>query len=111
MLFRSVILAGILGTAANALAVSLLFGAPLMPLILSPGRNAVAILVAILLIPIFARMRGAGAWITALILLTVIPSILAKTVFAAQAPWGTVLGLNSVYALVATIIFVAIRKG
>ncbi|KAF0676892.1 hypothetical protein [Profundibacterium mesophilum] len=106
-----VILAGILGTVANSFAISYLFGVEAMPLILDAGRLAVAILVAILLIPIFARMGGFAAWIVALAALTVIPSLLAVYVFAAEAPWSVVLGVNFVYALVATIVFVAMRKG
>jgi hypothetical protein len=45
----AVILAGIVGTIANSIIVAALVPVPLTQLILSPGRNAVAINVAILL--------------------------------------------------------------
>jgi hypothetical protein len=104
------ILAGVIGTLANSVAVSALFGAPLMGLIFSFGRLAVAILVALLLIPIFARMERVTAWITALVTLTVLPSLLAKTVFGAAAPLIMVLGVNAVYAVAATLVYVLISR-
>ena len=100
-----VIIAGIVGTIMNSIAINILAGAPVMPLILSAGRNLVAILVAVLLIPIFGRTGGAGAWLAALVCLTVIPSILAVFVFGADAPWAFVLGVNFVYAFTATLIY------
>ena len=100
-----VVIAGIIGTIANSIAINIMAGAPVMPLIVSFGRNAVAIIVALLLIPIFARNAGFAAWIIALVALTVIPSILAVFVFGAQAPWAFVLSVNFIYALVATLIY------
>ena len=104
------VLAGIAGTIANSIAITAVMGAPVMPLIFSFGREIVAILVAMLLIPIFARMVGASAWITAFLALTIIPSILAKLVFAAAAPWSAVLMLNAVYAIVAIIVYVIVTR-
>tara|TARA_R100000306_G_C4356321_1_gene132900 strand:- start:442 stop:825 length:384 start_codon:yes stop_codon:yes gene_type:complete len=104
------ILAGIAGTIANSIAVSAALGAPLLDLIFSFGREAVAILVALLLIPIFARMEGAAAWLTGFLTLAIVPSILAKTVFAIEAGWTTVLILNAVYAITAVIVYVLIAK-
>ncbi|MBS1303972.1 hypothetical protein [Loktanella sp. SALINAS62] len=109
-LTRSVIvavIAGIIGTIANAIAINILAGADVMPLIMSFGRNAVAVLIALLLIPLFHRGTGAGAFFGGLALLTVLPSLLAVYVFDANAPWSFVLGVNFVYALTATIIFAA----
>ena len=100
-----VIIAGILGTIANSIIINIMAGAPVMPLILSLGRNAVAIIVALLLIPIFARNANATAWVIALVALTVIPSLLAKFVFGAGAPWTFVLWVNFVYAFVATLVY------
>ncbi|WP_340109750.1 hypothetical protein [Pikeienuella sp. HZG-20] len=107
----AIVVAGVAGAIANSIAIMLAFGAPLAPLILSFGREAVAIIVAALLAPIFVRMSGAQAWAAALAALTVIPSILAKTVFGATAPWLWVLGLNFVYALAATVVYVAATRG
>ncbi|MFZ3580873.1 hypothetical protein ACOI1H_01720 [Loktanella sp. DJP18] len=100
-----VAIAGIIGTIANAIAVNIVAGAEVMPLILSWGRHAVAVVVALLLIPIFARRADLGAWILALVALTVIPSLLAILVFGAAAPWTFVLSVNAVYAFFATLIF------
>ena len=106
-----VIIAGIIGTIANSIAINILAGADVMPLILSFGRNAVAIIVALLLIPIFARGANVTAWVVALIALTVIPSLLAKFVFGAGATWAFVLWVNFIYAFVATLIYaVSFRK-
>lgn len=107
----AIVAAGVAGAIANSIAITLAFGAPLVPLIFSFGREAVAILVAALLAPIFARMSGAQAWAAALAALSVIPSILAKTVFGAAPPWLWVLGLNFVYALAATVVYVAAMRG
>ena len=100
-----VVIAGIIGTIANSIVINIMAGAPVMPLILSFGRNAVAIIVALLLIPIFARGAGVTAWLTALMALTVIPSLLARFVFGADAPWSFILTVNFVYAVVATLIY------
>lgn len=107
-----VVIAGVIGTVANSIAINIMAGAEVMPLILSFGRNAVAVIVALLLIPIFGRGAGLSAWIIALVALTVIPSILAVFVFGAEAPWAFVLGVNFVYAFVATVIYaVSYRRG
>ena len=107
-----VIIAGIIGTIANSIAINIMAGAEVMPLILSFGRNAVAIIVALLLIPFFGRMSAGAAWIASLVALSVIPSLLAVYVFGAQAPWAFVLTVNFVYAFVATLIYaVSYRRG
>ena len=106
----AVIVAGIAGTIANSFAITALAGAAVLPLIFSLGRNLVAIIVAFLLPLIYARMTGFTAHIVSFLALTIIPSILAKTVFAAAAPWGIVLGVNAVYAVVAIIVYVLIVR-
>ncbi|WP_386680637.1 hypothetical protein [Loktanella sp. R86503] len=106
-----VIIAAILGTTFNAIAVNIMAGEEVMPLITSLGRNLVAIIVALLLIPTFARGGNLAAWAIALIALTVIPSLLAKFAFGAAAPWQFVLTVNFIYAFVATLIYaVSYRK-
>lgn len=100
-----VVIAGIVGAIANAIAVNIMAGSDVMPLILSWGRHAVAIVVALLLIPIFAWRADLGAWIAALVALTAIPSLLAIFVFGAAAPWTFVLSVNAVYAFIATLIY------
>lgn len=106
----AVILAGIAGTIANSLVVAGLVGAPLWGLILSFGRNAVAILVALLLPVIYARMHGIAAHAVAVVALAVIPSILAKTVFGVAAPWGLALAVNAVYAVSAVVVYLALTR-
>ena len=104
------VLAGIAGTIANSIAITAAMGAPLMPLIFSFGREAVAILVALLLIPIFARLSGASAWICSFLTLTILPSVLAKLVFDAGSSWSAVLMLNAVYAIVAILVYVLVVR-
>lgn len=104
----AVVVAGILGTIANSIVVAALTPNAVGPLILSFGRNAVAIIVALLLPVIFARLAGAAAWATGLVALTLIPSILAKTVFAVGAPWPFVIGVNAVYAVAAIVVYAVI---
>ena len=105
--FIVAVIAGIVGTIANSIAINIMAGADVMPLILSFGRNAVAILVAFLLIPLYARRSGAIPFVLGVAILTLLPSLLAKFVFGADAPWSFVLWVNFIYALVATIIYAA----
>ena len=102
------IVAGIVGTIVNSIAVSVSFGAPFLPLVFSFGREAVAIIVAILLPILFFRMPRLPAMCWGFVLLTIIPSILAKTVFAATAPWLVVLIMNGFYAIAAVATYIAI---
>jgi hypothetical protein len=101
----AVVAAGIVGTLANSLAVTVAFGAPLVPLALSPGRNAVAILVAVLIPLIDRTLSGLTANAAALVALAVIPSVLARLVFGIEAPWPALLALNGVYAVAAIIAY------
>jgi hypothetical protein len=100
-----VIIAGIIGTIFNSIAINIMAGADIMELIVSFDRNFVAIIVALLLIPIFARGAYVAAWLIALIALTAIPSLLAVLVFGTTAPWSFVLTVNFVYAFVATLVY------
>jgi hypothetical protein len=106
----AVIVAGIVGTIANSIIVAALTPNEFVPLALSPGRNAVAIAVAVLLPLIYAVRSGITAAVVALVALSVIPSILAKLVFGVGAPWLFVLGVNAVYALAAWATYVAIAR-
>jgi hypothetical protein len=106
----AVILAGIVGTIANSVIVAALAPVPFADLVLSPGRNAVAIIVAILLPVIYTRLSGAGAAVLAIAALTVIPSLLAKFVFGVGAPWLFVLGVNAVYAVAAWATYLALAR-
>jgi hypothetical protein len=56
-----VIIAGIIGTIFNSIAINIMAGGDIMALIVSFGRKFVAIIVALLLIPIFA----CGAYVAA----------------------------------------------
>ena len=97
----ALVVAAIAGTIANALAAAAFVNPDLIRLALVPGRYAVAFAVA-LSIPLSLRLvRGRLAPWVALVLLTAIPSLLAKFVFGAGAPWHLVLSLNAVYGVVA----------
>jgi hypothetical protein len=106
----AVIVAGIAGTIANSVVVAALTSNPFIPLAVSPGRNAVAIAVAVLLPVTYAVTSGVAAAVIALVALTVIPSILAKLVFGVGAPWHFVLGVNAVYAIAAWAVYLAIMR-
>ena len=98
--------AGIVGCVANSIAITAVVGAPLMPLIFSPGREFFSIVFAMSLIPIFATMHGVAAWVTAFVVLEALSSLSAKLVFGAGAPWGLVLFFNGVYAIAAILVYV-----
>jgi hypothetical protein len=57
----AVILASVAGTIANSVVVAALTPNPFVPLAVSPGRNAVAIAVAVLLPVIYAVTSGGAA--------------------------------------------------
>lgn len=101
----AVIVAGILGTIANAAVVAALTPKGFIALAISPGRTAVAIAVAALVPAVYAMTEGALAAIIALVALTVVPSLLAKLVLHIGAPWLFVLGVNAVYALAAWAVY------
>ena len=103
-------LAGIVGCIANSIAITTLAGAPLLPLILSAGREFWSIVFALALIPIFARMTGAAAWITGLVVLEALSSLSAKLIWGAGAPWSFVLLVNGFYALAAVVVYAAGRQ-
>jgi hypothetical protein len=104
----AVVSAGIVGTIANALARALGGGMDKLSLALVPGRYAVAIAVCAVL-PILARsLPRSRFWLAALPILVVVPSLLAKLVFAADAGWASVLFYNAVYAVAAIATYVLI---
>lgn len=105
----AVVAAGVAGTVANSIIVSLLVDAAnFLPLATSPGRLTVAILVAALLPVIGARLSGPSEAAASIIALTVIPSVLAKLVFGVGAGWLFVLFVNAVYAVAAWAVYHAI---
>lgn len=109
----AIVLAGIGGTLANSLAVSLGVGADFLSLALSPGRNGVAIAVAASLAFILPQVPGLWGWLFGFVVLTVVPSLLARYVFGVGAPWEALLLYNGVYAAAACLIYGAIagRRG
>ena len=109
-LIVAVIAAGVVGTVANSAVVAALTPNEFIPLVTSPGRNAVAIAVAAVLPVIYAIASAAVAAITGVAALTVIPSLLAKLVFGIGAPWPFVLGVNAVYAIAAWAVYWAIAR-
>jgi hypothetical protein len=109
-LIVAVIVAGFVGTIANSAAVAALTPKGFEALALSPGRNGIAIAVAVLLPVIYSMTSGAAAATIAIVALTVIPSLLAKFVFGIGAPWPFVLGVNAVYAIAAWALYCAIAR-
>jgi len=102
----AIVLAGISGTLVNsAAAAAVLGGDKFLPFALSPGRHAVAIAVAALIPLSFVLLDGAAALGLAGVLLTVVPSVLAKMIFGSGAPWTLVLLLNLVYAVTAILVY------
>ena len=109
-LIFAVIVASVIGTLANALGAAMFLGSEKLALALVPGRYLVAIgCVAVL--PFVERwVSGMKAHAVGLILLVLLPSLLAKLVFGATAPWLTVLLLNSVFAVAAWLTYRLIRR-
>jgi hypothetical protein len=101
----AVVLAGVAGTVANALAAAIVVSPASIRLALVPGRYAVAVVVAGTLPFIFSLARQPISPMLGLVVLIVVPSLLAKLVFSAPAPWSIVLLLNAVYALVALAVY------
>jgi hypothetical protein len=99
------VLAGVVGTIANALAAAIVVSPASIRLALVPGRYTVAIVVAASLPFILSLVRRPISPMLGLVVLTVIPSMLAKLVFSARAPWSIVLLLNAVYALVTLAVY------
>ena len=106
----AVVFAGVIGTLANSAVVAALTPNAFASLALSPGRLTVAVVVAALLPPAFTLMSRWPAVVTSVVLLTVLPSLLAKTVFGVGAPWDFVLMVNSVYAVAAILAYAFIAK-
>ena len=97
--------AGIAGTLANAAVAAAIVNPELLSLVLVPGRYVVAVLVALAIPLCLTVLRERLAPWAALALLALIPSLLAKLVFAAAAPWHLVLLLNGLYAAVALLTY------
>ncbi|NIJ41991.1 type III secretory pathway component EscU [Parvibaculum indicum] len=104
----AVLLAGIAGTVANALAAMVIGGVEKWSLMLMPARYAIACLIAVLLPAIFRYTRPTLGVVVAAVVLTGIPSLNAKLVLGVGAPWFNVLLLNAVYAAVAMLVYLAI---
>jgi len=107
-IFIAVIIAGIAGTVANAVAASIVVAPEKINFLYVPNRYFIAIAIAGLLPLLYTAIGGLGGWALSLIALTIIPSLIAKLVLGAGAPWGLVLGLNAIYALTAVAIYRAI---
>ncbi len=105
-----VVLAGVAGTLANAVAAAILVSPASIKLALVPGRYGVAIVVAGALPFIFAMAQQPISSMLAFVVLTVVPSLLSKLVFFAPRPWSIVFLLNAVYALVSLAVY-AIAAG
>ena len=102
---------GVVGALVNSVAVGAATGAAFLPLLLSPGRHAGAVVFSLLLVPIFWRWFNAPAWLAAVVALTAIPTLLAKAVFGVDFSWGTTAAFNLVYAVAATLVYKAATPG
>ena len=101
----AVLLAAIIGTAINALAVALVVSFDRLALAYDPGRYGVALLLCLTL-PVFARAVSARVFYpTGIAVLTIGASLLAKLVFAAPAPWIMVIAFNLVFAVAAVLTY------
>ena len=101
----AVIAAGVAGTLLNAVAAAFFVDGTRIGLALLPGRYAVAILVALTL-PLAFRLRDSRMAVgISLLVLTLVPSLIAKLVLGAGAAWTTVIGLNAVYAVAALLVY------
>jgi hypothetical protein len=111
----AVVIAGLLGAVANNLFVAVIMQMSGLGLDLAielaqrPGRYVVAMAVAALL-PFLARLPGPQAWAAALLLLTAIPSLLAKLIFTPDAPLVWLVAANLVYAGAATAAYALIAR-
>ena len=108
--FLGAALGGIAGCVANSIAVAIVLGAPLIGLIFSPGRQFFSILFAMALIPIFAKISGAAAWIIGVVVLVALGAGSVKWGFGSQLGWSYVLPLNGVYAIAAIAVYVLVAK-
>jgi hypothetical protein len=101
----AVVLAGVAGTVANAVALAVATGAERLSLALVPGRYLVAIALCAALPVLDRALRQRWFWLTAIAWLTVAPSLLAKFVFGVEVGWAMVLAFNLVYALAAAVTY------
>jgi len=104
----AVIIAGVAGTIANAVAASIIIAPEKINFLYVPNRYLIAIAIAALLPFLYTYIGGAVGWALSLIALILVPSLIAKLVLGAGAPWGLVLGLNGIYAITAIAIYRAI---
>ena len=101
----AVVIAGVAGTLANALAAVVFVNPALWILALAPQRYAIATALALGIPVIYRLLPGAWGAFLALVFLTLAPSLLNKLVFGGMAAWHVVLALNFVYALAALIAY------
>lgn len=99
------VLGGVAGTLANALAAVLFLHPALWTLALAPARYAVAILLMLAVPPLYRLLPGAWGAVAALAFLTVAPALLEKLALDALAAWPVVLALNFAYALAALVAY------
>ena len=103
----AIILAGILGSLAVFVSANLLAGAPFVVLATQWGAYIVAILIVATFPFIYAAMNPAPAGVVCLLLATIVPTVLAMTVFASgdPTPFLVGLGFNAIFAIVALIVY------
>jgi hypothetical protein len=101
----AVLLSGVTGTLANAVAAAAFVRPGLWVLALAPGRYAVAILLMAAVPLLYRLVPGAWGAVVALVFLTLTPSLLAKLALGTLTVWPVVLALNFVYALAALVVY------
>lgn len=108
----AVLAAGGIGTFAVFAAVTISLGVPLSALMAHPGKFVVAVLTAATFPMLHNRLGRAPARALALIVATLVPSVLANTVFvgATPTPWLMLLGFNAIFAVVALTVYEVIAR-
>lgn len=103
----AILLAAIVGSLATFVSANLLAGVPLDASLTRWGAYVVAILTVATFPFIYAAMNPAPAGVVCLIVATLVPTVLAQTVFASgdPQPWLVVLGFNAIFAIVALIVY------
>ncbi|PHR61289.1 MAG: hypothetical protein COA43_04745 [Robiginitomaculum sp.] len=106
-----IVLAGIVGTIANAVAAAIIVSPEKLNFIYDLSRYGIAIFLALLIPVIYRIMPSAlSRFLVSVLALTLGASLLAKLYFGVGAPWLLVLSLNLVYAVVTTTIYVGLSK-
>ena len=107
----ALVLAGIAGMTAYALAAALLVDSAQLDLLAQPGFYLVGIFFVLPLPVIYRFLPGAWGALLALVLLTVAPAVASKTGGETTLAWHVLLALTFVYALTALVVYRLVAGG